>query len=61
MLTTDTSGHVGWLVGYGSVFSTNLGPAPAPGKDGAVLLARFGPDTLLGEPRITATPPPGGD
>jgi hypothetical protein len=53
---TDASGHVWWLVGYGAAFSTDLGLAPAPGKDGSVLLARFGPDTMLGEPRGTGQP-----
>jgi hypothetical protein len=59
-LATDASGHVWWLVGYGAAFSTDLGPAPGPGNEGSVLLARFGAHTMLGEPRVTGKPAPGG-
>jgi hypothetical protein len=59
-LTIDAAGYVWWLVGYGTAFSTDLGPAPAPSPGGSVLLTRFGPDTMMGEPKVTRPSTPVG-
>jgi hypothetical protein len=60
-VAADAAGALWLWMGYGAAFTTDLGAVAAPAAGGSgVLLARFGATTLMGEPKVTTQPGPGG-